>query len=96
MASLGTKYKIPKSLSRAESYLINEWKGNLATGNTHMKDLWFYYDRDDLKAMNAYAAGMAGTDGGKWVVNKRQRKVRAFCMDFRDVLESLARRESKG
>jgi hypothetical protein len=96
IAAVITGHKIPKGMSDAESYLINEWKGNLAMGKSHMKNLWIYYDKNDLNAMNAYAAGMAGTDSGKWVVNQRQKEVRTFCMGFRDVLESLARRESKG
>lgn len=94
--SVVTGHEIPKDLSQAESYLITHWEGNLDMGNHHMNYLWIQFKGNDLKAMNAYAAGIYGTEMGNWVVTKRQVEIREFCLGFQGVLGAMSRSESNG
>lgn len=95
MVATETGHKIPDGWGPAEKFLINEWRGNLTMGNTHINGLWLFYDKDGLKAMNAYAAGLAGSERGTWVVTERQKKIQSQCIGFQEVLGALSRRESK-
>ncbi len=77
----GKNHGMPKDKAKAEVWLVQEWRTNLLIGYDHMHWLWTHYKRSDLKALNAYRTGPTGFErDGKWVINKRLKGVRAYCL----------------
>ena len=86
----GADHGMPKERSKAEVWLVQEWRTNLLIGYDHMRWLWNHYKRDDLKALNAYRTGPDGFErDGRWVITKRIEGVRAHCLMNYAALERL-------